>query len=80
MAATVGTIRLEDGNGELVATAHCSAPKIMRPIDVRWAGHVYHQNRQDPDGVWVYRAFWQAAAGTVEDDATITIVEPEPAA
>jgi hypothetical protein len=78
MATTVGLIRLEDGNAQPLATVHCSAPKMMRPIDVRFGGRVYHQNHVDPDGVWVYRAFFLASGGTVEDDPTITLVELAP--
>lgn len=81
MAKHVGKITLEDGNGHPLAVVDCAAPAIMRPIDIRFGGRVYHQNHQTPDGRWVYRAFWGAAGGAQEDDPTVTLVklvEPEP--
>lgn len=83
MAKQVGDVTLEDGNGTLLAVVHCSAPAIMRPSDIRFEGRIYHQNRVDEAGRWVYRAFWGASAGTVADDPSITLVqapEPEPEA
>lgn len=76
MAKQVGEVTLEDGNGHPLAVVHCSAPAIMRPSDIRYEGRVYHQNRVDDAGRWVYRAFWGASAGTVADDPSITLVQP----
>ncbi len=73
MAKAVGNVTLEDGTGAPVVRLFCGS--THRPATIHWGGRVYHQNRQEPNGDWVYRAFWNAAGGTAEDDPFLRVLE-----